>query len=196
MAEKTPDGEILRRLLEREGTDLESFNEEMRLYMEGSESDASLVLLGVDAVTAPTDQVLVDPTRPRPISNPATEQLARITVRLELEPATGDVWNVGEIAGLRGHVTNTTGAPLKDVRIRSFLAPSGLATYFNPRGPQWTGNGRLIGELPILGTWSGWVSMLDAQSAGTLTIIAVVSGEVVPFASVAPTYLTYAITRK
>ena len=48
MAETTLDDEFLRGLLEREGTDLESFNEEKRLYMEGNESDASLVQLGVE----------------------------------------------------------------------------------------------------------------------------------------------------
>jgi hypothetical protein len=195
MAESTPDDEILRRLLEREGNDLESFNEEARRYMTGGESEALLVL-GTAAVTAPNDQVLVDPTRPRPISNPATEQLGRITVRLELIPMTGEVWNVGETAGVQALVTNTTGAPLKDVFIRSFIAPAGLATVHNPRGVQWIGNGRSIGEMSILATWSGTITLLDAKGAGTLTIIAVVSGEIVPFASVAPTYLTYAIRRK
>jgi hypothetical protein len=115
MAETTLDDEFLRGLLEREGTDLESFNEEKRLYREGSESDASFVQLAVDEVTAPTGQTLVDTTPS--ISNPAAEQLRRITVRLEFYPSTGEVWNVGEKAGVRAQVTNTTGAPLRNVRI-------------------------------------------------------------------------------
>jgi hypothetical protein len=189
MAETTLDDEFLRGLLEREGTDLESFNEEKRLYREGSESDASFVQLAVDEVTAPTGQTLVDTTPS--ISDPAAEQLRRITVRLEFYPSTGEVWNVGEKAGVRAQVTNTTGAPLRNVRIKTYLSPTGLAIY-TPR-PGWAGNGAYIGDLPILGTWSGGVSAMYAEKAGTLTITAVVTAEVVPFATVAPTYLTYTV---
>ena len=109
---------------------------------------------------------------------------------LPIKPFTGSSWNVGELALVYAEITNTTGAPLKDIVVETTIWGSGAV--FQPFY-KWDGNGGYLGDLEPGETWKNYVALLKGTYATSFSLLLTLSAEVVPYATVTPTYATYAV---
>lgn len=125
------------------------------------------------------------------ISECADAEIQKVTVKLlgvvpwynpkTGSAAVGTAWNVGEWAVVKAEIKNTSGAPLRDVLIKTMLAWQSAAKYATVYA--WDGKSRYIGDLDVWETWTGEICHLEGVQAGPCHMFIFVEGEVVPFAS-------------
>jgi len=124
------------------------------------------------------------------LSEVAFAQLQMIKVEnvsVKLFASAGAAWNVGEYALVYAKITNTTGLPLRDVYLKTFLW--GTAAAYQPFY-NWDGNGGLIGKLEPMEVWNSYMAFLKAVSPGQITIQVKLCAEVVPYVCFWPAYGT------
>ncbi len=115
----------------------------------------------------------------------ATQALQPLQVQwlpLRMFAGYGTTFNVGDYATGVLRVTNTTGLPLRNVAID--VAMIGTAARFTP-SYEWDGHSNYIPELEIGAVWESYVALLQGVSAGSFSMTANITAEVIPL-GVAP----------
>jgi hypothetical protein len=106
-------------------------------------------------------------------------------------PCQGASWNEGEVALAQATITNTTGAPLRDIAVETSLI--GSAAEYVPSS-SWDGNGAFRAALLEPGeAWGTAVALLRGVSAGTVTLTVTVAAEVVPYGTASPVSAAYSV---
>ncbi len=125
------------------------------------------------------------------LTDTAFEHLKKIQVKLlPIVPIQASSWKAGKLALVYAEITNTTGAPLRDVVVESMIL--GTAAAYQPFA-SWDGNGGLLYDIEPGETWKGYIALLKGVAPGPFNLIVKIGAEVVPFASCWPTYTTYAV---
>ena len=123
----------------------------------------------------------------------AQEALQNLQIELgPVFPCQGQSWNVGELAVVGVQITNTTGAPLRDIAVETSMI--GSAAEYVVSSPSWDGNGAFRASLLEPGeVWGGPVALLRGVSAGTFTLTVTVAAEVVPYATAPSVSAAYSV---
>lgn len=104
----------------------------------------------------------------------------------------GASWNVDELAVVFVHITNTTGAPLRDIAVETSMI--GSAAEYVVSSPSWDGNGAFRASLLEPGeVWAPTVALLRGVSAGTFTLTVTVAAEVVPYGTAPSASAAYSV---
>ncbi len=125
------------------------------------------------------------------LSECALEQLSKIQAKLlPIKPVSGSSWNVGGLAIVNAEIVNTTGAPLRNVAVETMIYGIG-AVYQGFM--TWDGNGAMVGDLEPGETWTGTVAFLKGTAANSFPLLLNISAEVIPHASIWPSWTTYTV---
>jgi hypothetical protein len=123
----------------------------------------------------------------------AQEALQNLQIEMfPVFPCQGMSWNVGELAVAQVQITNTTGAPLRDIAVETSMI--GSAAEYVVSSVSWDGNGAFRAKLLEPGeVWGTPVALLRGVSAGTFTLTVTVAAEVVPFGTAPSASASYSV---
>jgi hypothetical protein len=122
----------------------------------------------------------------------AQEALQNLQIELgPVFPCQGASWNVGELAVVGVQITNTTGAPLRDIAVETSMI--GFAAEYVVSSVSWDGNGAFRASLEPGEVWGSPVALLRGVSAGMFTLTVTVAAEVVPYGTAPSVSAAYSV---
>ncbi len=125
----------------------------------------------------------------------AEEALQNLRIEMQpMLPCNPPDWNVGELAVAHVRITNATGAPLREIAVRTVLFSS-VAQYASLG--DWDGNGALRPSLEPGEVWEDCEpALLLGLSAGSFQLGVVATAEVLPVGSSPFALAEYSVLRK